>query len=134
MQNTRKDIMRLHAQGYCCSQIIVALALEATGDENPELINAMRGLCKGLHSGLVCGTLSSGACLLSMFDPRAAEADLIPRLVEWFDATFTGAYCGIDCKTILGDDPMNKLERCPNIMVQTYDKCRELLSEIGVSI
>ena len=114
--------MRLHAQGYCCSQIIVEMALEAAGDENPELINAMRGLCKGLHAGHVCGTLS------------AAERDLIPRLVEWLDMTYTEAYCGTDCKTILGDDPMNRIERCPKIMAETYEKCRELLSEIGIAI
>lgn len=126
--------MRLHAQGYCCSQIIVEMALEAAGDENPELINAMRGLCKGLHAGHVCGTLSAAACLLAMFDPKAAERDLIPRLVEWFDMTYTEAYCGTDCKTILGDDPMNRIERCPKIMAETYEKCRELLSEIGIAI
>jgi hypothetical protein len=134
MQNTARDIARLNAQGYCCSQIMFAMALEATGDENPELMNAMRGLCMGLHAGRVCGTLSAGACLLAMFDPKTAETDLIPRLVEWFDTTFTEAYCGIDCKVILGDDPMNKFERCPKIMEQTYEKCRELLSETGVQI
>jgi hypothetical protein len=134
MQSTQRDVARLHAQGYCCSQIIVLMALEATNDENPELVNAMRGLCKGLHAGRTCGTLSAGACLLAMFDPKAAETDLIPRLTAWFEETFQPCYCGTDCKTILGDDPMNKFERCPRLITETYDKCRELLSEIGVQI
>lgn len=134
MQDTRKNVSRLSAQGYCCSQIIVAMALEAQSDENPELINAMRALCKGMHAGLVCGTLTGGACLLAMFDPKAAESELIPRLTEWFEETYTAAYCGMDCKTILGDDPMNKFERCPGIVAETYEKCRELLLDIGVQI
>lgn len=134
MSSITKDIMKLNAQGYCCSQIIVELALEAQEDENPQLIDAMRGLCKGLQSGLICGTLSGAVCLLSMMDPKAAEENMIPRLVEWFDVTFTEAYCGTSCKTILADNPMNKLERCPKIIEQTYEKCRELLGEYGYTI
>lgn len=134
MPNTMKEIMRLGAQGLCCSQILLQLALDATEDENPQLIDAARGLCLGLHAGLVCGSLTGGVCLLSMIDVHAAESDLIPRLVEWFEATFSETCCGTTCKVILGDDPMNKLERCPKIMVQTYEKCRELLAEYGHTI
>ena len=134
MFNTSKEIMRLSSQGYCCSQIMVELGLEATEDENPQLIDAMRGLCLGLYTGLTCGTLTGAACLLSMIDSKEAAVQLIPRLVEWFEMTFTECYGGTDCKTILNDDPMNKFERCPKIMAQTYDKCRELLSEVGHQI
>jgi len=134
MSDTARRIAYLGSQGYCCSQIMVELGLEALGDENPELINAMRGLCKGLHSGRVCGTLTGAACLLSMIDPKAAEGHLIPRLVEWFSMTYEPAYGGTDCKTILDDNPMNKYERCPRIMLETYEKCRELLSEAGYEI
>ena len=134
MLNTAKEIARFNSQGYCCSQIIVALGLEATEDENPQLIDAVRGLCKGLFSGLDCGTLTGAACLLSMIDPKAAEEHLIPRLVEWFEMTFTALYGGISCRQILDDNPMNKYERCPQIMVKTFDKCRELLSETGKAL
>lgn len=134
MLSTSKDIMRLSAQGYCCSQILLELALEATEDQNPQLIDAMRGLCRGLQSGLICGTLSGAACLLSMFCPKVAEGQLIPRLVEWFEVTFTECYGGTSCKVILDDNPMNKFDRCPKIIEQTYEKCRELLLENGIAI
>jgi hypothetical protein len=134
MFNTSREVTRLISQGLCCSQIMVQLGLEATQDENPQLIDAMRGLCKGFYSGHICGTLTGAACLLSMLNPKEAEAHLIPRLSEWFELTFSSCYGGTCCKTILGDDPMNKLERCPKIMVQTFDKCRELLSETGIRI
>lgn len=120
----------MSARGYCCSQIMVALGYDALEDENTELFDAMHGLCKGLYSGLVCGTLTGGACLLSMVDSNAA-IQLIPRLVEWFEMTYTDAYGGIACAQILDDNLINKYERCPKIMEQTFDKCRELLSETG---
>ncbi len=131
MSNTSKEIARLNSQGYCCSQIILELGLQAIEDENPQLIDAVRGLCKGLFSGLDCGTLTGAACLLSMIDPIAAEEHMIARLVEWFEMTLAASYGGITCKQILDDNPMNKFERCPQIMEQTFDKCRELLSETG---
>lgn len=131
MSDTAKKIAHFHSQGLCCSQIIMAMALDALEEENPELLAAMRGLCKGLHTGATCGTLTGAACLLSMVDTKAAEEHMITRLVEWFDATFTEAYGSCNCKEILADNPMNKFERCPNIMAQTYDMCRELLAEAG---
>jgi hypothetical protein len=134
MNDISKDIMQLGSQGYCCSQIMVELALEATEDENPQLVDAVRGLCKGLYTGMLCGTLTGAACLLSMLDVKAAEEHLIPRLTEWFEMTFTECYGGTSCKIIMNDNPMNKFERCPKIMAQTYEKCRELLSEAGHQI
>ena len=134
MSDLSKDIAYLAAQGYCCSQIMVALGLNALGDQNPQLIDAVRGLCRGLYSGAVCGTLTGAACLLSMLDPRAAEAHMIPRLAEWFAMTFGEEYGGTDCAVILGDDPMNKFLRCPGIMERTAEKCRELLSEAGIEL
>ena len=129
-----KDIAYYASQGYCCSQIMVALGLNALGDQNPQLLDAVRGLCKGFFTGGVCGTLTGAACLLSMLDPRAAEEHLIPRLAEWFAMTFGEAYGGQDCRSILDDNPMNKFERCPAIMAQTAEKCRELLSETGFEL
>ena len=113
---------------------MVQLGLDAIGDENPQLIDAVRGLCRGLNAGMACGTLTGAACLLSMLEPRAAEAHLIPRLAEWFETTFSACYGGTCCRDILADNPMNKFERCPAIMTETYEKCRELLAEAGREI
>ena len=41
-------IMELSRQGLYCAQIMVQLALDAEGRENPELVQAVRGLCGGL--------------------------------------------------------------------------------------
>lgn len=39
------DILRLAGQGYCCTQIVLQLALELQGRENPGLIRAVSAMC-----------------------------------------------------------------------------------------
>jgi hypothetical protein len=134
MINATKEIRRLGAEGYCCSQIMVKLGLDAKGDENPELLDAVAGLCGGLHSGMCCGILTGAACLLSLYDKNNAAATMIPNLVEWFYATYTPSCGGISCDDIIDNNPMNKVERCPSMMVETFEKCRELLLDLGYEI
>ncbi len=134
MSDKSKEIRRLAGQGYCCSQIMVQIGLEAKGDENPELLDAVAGLCGGLYSGLCCGILTGAACLLSLYDKKNAASSMIPSLVKWFELTGTKPYGGINCDDILQKNPMNRPERCPNIMVETLEKCRELLAEFGYEI
>jgi|WetSurMetagenome_2_1015567.scaffolds.fasta_scaffold15266_4 hypothetical protein len=134
MGDTSKEVYRLAMQGYCCSQIMVKVGLEARGEDNPTLIEAMAGLCGGLHAGLCCGTLTGAACLLSMFDRKVAAMNMIPRIVEWFQMTYSQEYGGISCDEIIDNNLGNRGERCPKIMAETLDKCRELLAEHGYTI
>jgi hypothetical protein len=134
MSDTAKEVHRLATQGYCCSQIMVQMGLDARQDENPELVDAVAGLCGGLHSGLCCGTLTGAACLLSLYDKKNAATNMIPRLVAWFKEAYVSSFGGIDCDDIIDGNPSNRFERCPKIMVETYEKCRELLAEFGYEI
>ena len=134
MSNAAKEILRLSAQGYCCSQIMVKLGLDAREEENPELLDAVAGLCAGLYSNLVCGILTGAACLLSLYDKQNAASTMIPKLVKWFDATYTPSCGGINCNDIVDETATNKYERCPKIMIETFEKCREILAEFGYEI
>jgi hypothetical protein len=129
-----KEIAGLSAQGYCCSRIMVKMGLDAMGDENPELLDAVSGLCGGLYSGLDCGILTGAACLLALCDKKNAAETMIPKLVAWFKATYIPAYGGISCEAIVNRNPSCMPERCPKIMAETYEKCRELLYEFGFEI
>ena len=113
---------------------MIQLGLDSQEEENPELVKAVAGLCGGLYSGLCCGTLTGAACLLSMYDKERAKLYMIPNLVEWFKATYTTLYGGIDCNCIIGDNHDLRYERCPRIMEETFEKCRELLAEIGYEV
>lgn len=125
MEDYVDKLFEYRLKGYCCSQILLQLGLDEKGSENSDLINAIKGLCGGLYSGLICGALSGGACLLSFFEPDKASDEMIPLLVEWFKENFE--FC--DCKDILGDDPMSQVEKCPVVISKTYEKVIELLED-----
>ena len=113
---------------------MVQIGLEAKQEENPELLDAVAGLCNGIHRGLCCGILTGAACLLSLYDKRNAASFMIPKLVDWFETTYTKSYKGIACDDILDQNPMNRLSRCPRIMEETIIKCRELLAGYGYAL
>jgi hypothetical protein len=121
----------LSLKGYCCSQMILQMGLDAQKKENPALIQAVAGLCRGLNGGLLCGTLTAGACLLALCDPQNAAQFLINDLVAWFTEEYGALYGGIDCKDILAGEPDNRYSRCPEIVAATYAKVVELLEEYG---
>lgn len=123
MDDYMEKIFDYRLKGYCCTQILMQLGLDEKGTENPDLINAVKGLCNGLHSGLLCGALSGGVCLLSLFAPDKAHIKMIPALVEWFEDSFES----FDCEALVGDAPRNKAEKCSEIVVRTYEKVKELL-------
>jgi hypothetical protein len=134
MNDISQAVYNLAMQGYCCSQVMIKMGLDARGEENPALLNAMAGLCGGMHAGLCCGVLTGAVCLLSMYDKKAAATEMIPRLVEWFQLTYNEEYGGTNCGEILDNNPRNRGERCPRMMAETLGKCRELLAERGYTI
>ncbi len=123
--------MELGMDGYCCSQIMVILGLEMQGKTNPDLVQAVAGLCNGLFSGETCGIISGAACMLSLFDREAAAGYLIPELVAWFKDAYMPLYGSMRCQDIIGDNLGNRLSRCPEIMSATYEKSLEILAEYG---
>ncbi|SDE57429.1 DVU_1555 family C-GCAxxG-C-C protein [Sporomusa acidovorans] len=124
-------LFALKLQGYCCSQIVLKLGLEdAQLEDNPQLIQAVAGLCDGLHSDMVCGIFSATACLISLLQPRYSPV-LINDLAEWFASEFEESNGGIACKDILGGNQLNRSTKCPKILAATYDKAVDLLEVSG---
>ncbi len=129
-------IMELSRQGLYCAQIMVQLALDAEGRENPELVQAMRGLCCGFdRSGGPCGALAGGICFLSLLAAELEDGDraeLIGRFHAWFRER-TEQYGGENCEHIERGEPQNMLTICPGIIIDSYEKCVELLEERGLA-
>ena len=69
----KEKIFTLKMQNYCCSQIVMAIGLEKLGIENPQLIEAMAGLCEGVKCGSICGTASAAVCLMYLADAKTAQ-------------------------------------------------------------
>ena len=106
-------LLELSREGYYCAQILLLLALESEGKENPDLIRAMGGLNGGIgNTGNVCGALTGGACFLSYYAgkgeadelPDPACDDMIRELADWF-AEYTAEYGGPSCSAVLTSSP-----------------------------
>ncbi len=140
MSEAMYKMMEMGAKGYCCSQIIMALALEARGEENPHLIRAMSGLCQGMGDcQAVCGVLSGAACALALFVGKGEDAEtedfrlplMLSELNQWFHETVGAQYGGVNCCDILGDRECGNpdMGRCSDILAQTHEKLRAILTE-----
>jgi hypothetical protein len=136
-------MVELAQQEFYCSQILLTLGLDAQGKTNPDLVRAMAGLIGGLgFCGKNCGALTGGSCLLALYAGKGTAEEvedsrlntMIKELVEWFEGEYGALYGGIDCHNILGDDPHNRMERCPQVVSQTYEKVKEILAAGGYDL
>lgn len=128
------DLERLRAllrEGKCCAVALVQVGLEARGEQNEQLLQAMGGLCGGVQGGLLCGALSGAACMMNVLAPKDANAEMVPELAEWFTATVGADYGGTDCQNIAGGDPRNKAMRCPALIEATYLKAKAIMTANG---
>ena len=129
-----KDITYLRQllqRGYCCSPALVALGLRHLNSENPQLLDAMKGLCNGLGQGLICGALSGAACMMTLLMPQAAASGCLTELTEWFEFTCKERYGGINCRDILRDTPIMRATVCPQILEETYKQAKQILEDNG---
>ncbi|ATW25742.1 C-GCAxxG-C-C family protein [Candidatus Formimonas warabiya] len=124
MEDYQLRILSLKNKGYCCSQIMVQLALDLLEKDNEELVNSMKGLCNGLQSGELCGCLSAGAVALTMLLPED-DVRATMELVDWFHNT----YGTVNCSELL--EGKVKAEVCPAILCRTYEKIREIYDELA---
>lgn len=129
--------MDLAMKGYQCSQILMALALEAQGKQNEDLLRAMSGLLGGMSCGKTCGALTGGCSVLGLYagwgtpdtaaDHRLAE--MLTEFVDWFEAEFEQRYGSIECAGIVGGDMRNKLARCPGIVTESLARLKQILAD-----
>lgn len=143
MDDISLRMMQLGAQGFCCSQILLALALETRGQDNPDLVRAMAGLCNGLGdcSG-PCGALTGGTCLLALYAGRGnadEEQDerlplMISLLTQWFQDEIGARHQGVRCGDILGENGCGAPDPglCGSIVADTFRRCMAILQENGI--
>lgn len=138
-----ETIAELTQDGFCCSQVLIQMGLKAQRKENPDLVRAVQGLCGGMGSARdTCGSLTGAACLLGLFAGRGlttevASPNLGPMLDEvtaWFTQEIGQRFGGICCADILAGDPANGPLRCPGIIVETWQKARDVLAANGYDV
>lgn len=144
MDDTMLRVMRLASQGLYCSQIMMALALETQGRENPEMLRALAGLAFGCGLGQgVCGVLSGGACVLALYAAKGGPGEeespaflpMLQELNEWFAARAQGENGGITCEAVLGADaPRQPQQKCGEMVAEAFAKVMELLAAHGFDL
>lgn len=142
MNDAFLKMVELSQAGFLCSQILLINGLEAQGKENPDVVRAMSGLVGGMgFSGKTCGALTGGACLIGLYAGKGTAEemedsrvnDMVRELVAWFEAE-TLPYGSIACNDILENDPANRMMRCPQLVLSTQDKVREILTANGYEL
>ncbi len=136
------EIWKLSQKGYCCSQIMLRLALDAQGLQNPALVAAMAGLCHGIaQKDSACGVLSGGACLLAYLAGKGDDAEqphdrlplMLEQFSEWFHETVGGRFGGVSCASIAGDGEPD-LQVCGGILAESLQCIRDILVENGLEL
>jgi hypothetical protein len=151
MTDTQMQVLELGAKGYSCAQMLVIGALRLMGRENPDLVRAVGGLAQGAGCGELCGALSGGACLLSLYTAKGLDSEvphdkgplLISELTDWFANELCQGN-GMTCAAILnrildsveGSNTSQDKRRmcethCINMVVMVWEKCLELLRKYG---
>lgn len=141
MDDSSLKIMQLSSQGYCCSQMMVMLALEDQGEENAPLVRAMSGLCQGVaHSGGMCGVISGGACVIGLYAAKGSEMEeehekfklMVSELMDWFTELTTAEYGGPTCDHITSGTHVPDIGICGSLIEKARSKVLEILAEQGI--
>lgn len=145
MNDVMFEMVTLGSQGYCCSQILMILALKARSSENPELVRAMAGLCHGAGTCAgTCGVLTGAACVIALYAGKGTDGEteserlqlMLDELNEWFAEAVGGTCGGTACSDIVGDadcrtpDP----DRCGKILADTCERVWSILEENGFEL
>ena len=125
------DLSRLEqcrAQNLCCAQTLVQMGLWAHGDENAQMVQAVKGLCGGMRCGHACGALTGAICMLGLFHDDTAE--MVQELIDWF----CEEYGSMQCLEILDGDMNNRHHVCRDLIEKTYLFSRDLLQDYGYEL
>lgn len=138
--DTAFNIFKLSAQGYCCTQIMLKMALDEEGKENEDLIKSVNGLCNGIGGNQrTCGVLIGGVMILGLYGGKSGAehyksnyGDMVHEFIDWFEEEFES----IDCMDLIGVTKFEKgdtsyMLKCGDLIIKSYDKVIEILNENG---
>lgn len=141
MDDMEFQLFKLRSSGYCCTQILVKMTLEAEEKENPDVMKAVNGLCMGIGGmQMTCGLLTGGIAILGLYagkgkdneQPHSDFFTMVKEYADWFESEFEST----ECRDIIGECSMAEyksnqslLMKCGNMLMKCYEKVQEILSE-----
>jgi hypothetical protein len=135
-------MIQLAENEYNCSQIMMVLALEQKGSENPGLVRTMSGLGDGCgFFRETCGIMTGAAGILAWHAGKGADDEeeseklllMLEDLGDWFQQEIGAKYSGTRCREIVGDrvGTDDGKQICGSIIFQTFGKVNEILEHNG---
>lgn len=132
------QLFKLRNCGYCCSQMMMKLVLDAEEKENPDLMKAVQGLCMGV-GGMqkTCGVLTGGLAILGLYAGKGKDAEqphpdyfnMVDEYIAWFENEFGST----DCQDIIGACTISEYKSNQSLVLKcgdTLKKCYEMVQEI----
>ena len=137
------DLLPYVRKGYCCSQLLLALARQLDDTEDPGLMCAMRGLCHGIgQPGGPCGLLSGAAAVLGWLSSKNEEEPhpMIDAMTNEYATWFmerVSAYGGTGCESVsaglaaaaggpLPEGGMPPMELCGDLLAECWEKLLDI--------
>ena len=132
-------MIQLAENKYNCSQIMMILALEQEGKDNPGLVRAMSGLGDGCgFFKETCGIMTGAASILAWHAGKGADDEeeseklllMLEDLGDWFQQEIGAKYSGTRCRDIVGDlaGTPDVKQICGSIIFQTFGKVNQILT------
>lgn len=143
MNDMAFEMFKLANAGYCCTQIMVKMALDAEGIENPDLLRAVNGLCMGIGSSQkTCGVLEGGIVILGLYAGKGKDTEYpkqdYGKMVDEYKEWFENENGSTECQDIIGvvsvtDFNTNQSYRlkCGDTLSKSFMKVVEILQEHG---
>lgn len=135
------QMFKLTGAGYCCSQIMMKMALDAEDKENADLLRAVNGLCMGVGSTQkTCGVLNGGIAVLGLYAGKGTDTEYpkqgFSNMVDEFTQWFADEFGSTQCEDIIGvcsiADYQTHQEyrlKCGDVLMKSYVKIQEILQE-----
>lgn len=143
MDDISFTMFKLVNSGYCCTQVMVKMVLDAEEKENEDLLRAVNGLCMGIGSTQkICGVLTGGIAILGLYAGKGNDteyvkpeySDMADEYTKWFEAEFGS----VECRDIIGtcsvsDYNTNREYRlkCGDTLKKSFEKVQEILRDNG---
>lgn len=139
MNDTALRIYKLASAGFCCTQIMLKLALEDEEKENADLIRAVNGLCGGIgFTKKTCGVLTGGLGIIGLYAGKGELREvykenyqaMMNEYISWFEEEYESTECGdiIGIQSISDDaGNISYPVKCGEILQKSYEKVQEIL-------
>lgn len=141
MDELAYKVFNLSASGFCCTQVMIKMALDDEGENNEDLVRALNGFCRGIGgTQRTCGVLTGGISVLGLYAGKGNAMEysnekfqkMVDDYIQWFENHFDS----IECAELIGVTEFENGDqsyqiKCGNILTESYEKIISIIEDYG---